>query len=381
ALVGDVYFVEENLKYFAGAADKVSHGRHVDIREGVHAYTRPEPYGVVGLIVPWNFPLSMLAWKIGPALAAGNSIVVKSSEKTPLSALKFAQLIVEAGFPPGVVNIISGFGPSAGDAIARHSDIHRLSFTGSVATGRKILAASAESNLKKVTLELGGKCPNVVFNDAKLDAAVQACTSGYSFNQGQLCCAGTRVYVQEGIYDVFLERIKADAAKIKVGNSFDADTDMGPLVDKLQFDRVMNYIEEGKKAGAHIEFGGHRVGTEGYYVSPTIFTNIHDDMAIVKEEIFGPVIVVEKFSTLEDGIAKANNTEFGLAASIHTTDVSTYIKAANAIQAGTVWVNTHNLLYAGIPFGGYKLSGFGREGGLEAIQEYTQLKSVYVALV
>ncbi|KAI8617171.1 retinal dehydrogenase [Chytriomyces sp. MP71] len=379
ALAADLNLVIEHFRYMAGFADKVE-GRTINIREGVHAYTRAEPYGVVGQITPWNFPLLMVTWKIAPALATGNTVVLKTSEKTPLSALKLAQLIVEAGIPAGVVNILSGFGPTAGDAISRHPDIHKVSFTGSTATGRKILAAAAESNLKKVTLELGGKSPNVVFADADLDKAVAACRAGYAFNQGQVCCAGTRVFVQESVYDKFMEKIKADAAKIVVGNSFDKKTAVGPLVDKLQFDRVLGYLEEGKKAGAKVEFGGERVGKEGYYVSPTIFSNVTEDMKIVKEEIFGPVVCVDKFKTLEEAIEKANNSNFGLAASVHTTNVSTYIKMANALQAGTVWVNCHNAFSAQIPFGGFKQSGHGRDSGAEALKEYTQTKTVYVSV-
>ncbi|KAJ3234326.1 aldehyde dehydrogenase (NAD(P)(+)) ald5 [Chytriomyces hyalinus] len=374
----DLSLVIEHFKYFAGFADKMDNGRGINVGEGIHAYTRVEPYGVVGQITPWNFPLLMVAWKIAPALAAGNVCVLKTSEKTPLSALKLCQLIVEAGFPPGVVNILSGFGPTAGDAIARHMDIHKLSFTGSTATGRKIMAAAAESNLKKVSLELGGKSPNIVFDDANLDDAIASARAGYVFNQGQVCCAGTRLFVQEGIYNEFMTRLKADAADVKVGHTFKNGTDMGPLVDKLQFEKVMGFFEQGKKEGAIVEFGGERVGTEGYYVKPTIFSNVKTDMKIVKEEIFGPVVVVDKFKTIEEAIKKANNSEYGLAASIHTTNISTYIKVANALQAGTVWVNTHNEFNAAVPFGGYKSSGIGRDGGAEAIKEYTQVKAVFV---
>ncbi|KAI8608715.1 aldehyde dehydrogenase [Chytriomyces sp. MP71] len=380
ALGFDVPSVVANLKYMAGYADKIDHGRTVNISEQVHAYTRAEPFGAVGAVIPWNFPLLMLTWKIAPALAAGNTVVLKTSEKTPLSALKLGQLINEAGFPPGVVNFISGFGPTAGEAIARHHDLHKISFTGSTGVGRRIAIAAAESNLKKVSLELGGKSPNVVFADADLDNAVAACRLGYTFNQGQVCCAGTRVFVQDTIYDEFMARLKADAATVKVGNTFEMDTQVGPLVDKLQFDRVLSFLEEGKREGATVEFGGDRVGKEGYYVSPTIFSNVTDDMKIVREEIFGPVVCVDKFSTVEEAITKANNTIYGLAASVHTSNISTYVKVANAIQAGTVWVNTHNQLSAQMPFGGYKSSGNGRDSGAEAIKEYTQIKTIYVQL-
>ncbi|KAJ3012849.1 UNVERIFIED_CONTAM: aldehyde dehydrogenase (NAD(P)(+)) ald5 [Siphonaria sp. JEL0065] len=379
ALAADISLVEQHLRYFAGWADKID-GRVIDVNKSVHVYTRTEPFGVVGQIIPWNFPLLMLAWKIAPALAAGNTIVLKTSEKTPLSALKLAQLINEAGFPAGVVNILSGFGATAGDAIARHKDIRKVSFTGSTATGKKIMSASAESNLKKVSLELGGKSPNIVFNDAILEKAVDSCITGFVFNQGQVCCAGTRVFVQEGIYNAFIARLKEKVAAIKVGPSFDESTAMGPLVDKLQFDKVLGYLEDGKKAGAKVETGGKRIGTEGYFVEPTIFSGVDEGMKIVKEEIFGPVISVLKFKTDDEVIERANATEFGLAASVHTESYSTAVRVSHALESGTVWINGHNKLSASVPFGGHKQSGFGSDGGIEAIKEYTKTKAVFVTL-
>ncbi|KAJ3382540.1 aldehyde dehydrogenase (NAD(P)(+)) ald5 [Entophlyctis sp. JEL0112] len=379
AIDADLKLMHEHLRYFAGWADKID-GRLVDMGSSFHGYTKAEPIGVVGQIIPWNFPLLMMTWKISPALAAGNCLVLKTSEKTPLSALRFAELVVEAGFPPGVVNILSGFGPVAGDAIARHPDIRKVAFTGSTATGKKIMVAAAESNLKKVTLELGGKSPNLIFNDAKLDQAVDSCITGFTFNQGQVCCAGTRVFVQEGVYDSFLSKLTAKVATRKVGPSFKEDTDIGPLVDKIQFDKVMGYLEIGKAEGAQLVYGGERIGQEGFYIMPTIFGNVKEDMRIVREEIFGPVICVQKFKTVDEVIKLANDTEYGLAASVHTESLNTAIKVANAIHAGTVWVNGHNNFNAAMPFGGHKESGFGSDGGPEAILAYTKTKSVFVSM-
>ncbi|KAI9325003.1 acetaldehyde dehydrogenase [Obelidium mucronatum] len=379
ALKTDIHLVEQHIRYFAGWSDKID-GRVIDVNKNVHVYTRAEPFGVVGQIIPWNFPLLMLSWKIAPALAAGNTIVLKSSEKTPLSALKMAQLVNEAGFPAGVVNILSGFGATAGEAIARHPDVRKVSFTGSTATGKRILIASAESNLKKVSLELGGKSPNIVFDDAALSQAVDSCINGFVFNQGQVCCAGTRVFVQEGIHDKFLQLLKEKLSTVKVGPSFEKDTTMGPLVDKLQFDRVLGFLEEGKKAGAKVEMGGHRIGKQGYFVQPTVFSSVTEDMKIVKEEIFGPVIAVLKFKTIDEVIERANDTEFGLAASVHTENYSTAVRVSHALQAGTVWINCHNKFSANVPFGGCKQSGFGSDGGIEAIKEYIQTKTCFVTV-
>ncbi|KAJ1545806.1 aldehyde dehydrogenase (NAD(P)(+)) ald5 [Nowakowskiella sp. JEL0078] len=332
------------------------------------------------------------------AIAAGNVVVLKSSEKTPLTALLFAQYVREAGFPPGVINILSGFGPTAGHAISSHGlywlcvcthliqipifpeDISKVSFTGSTAVGKKIMEAAAKSNLKKVSLELGGKSPNIIFNDCILNEAVDSCIAGFAFNQGQVCCAGTRVFVQEGIYDSFIKALAAKVVDIKVGPNFEESTKMGPLVDKIQFDRVLGYLKIGKEAGAKVVCGGERVGTDGFFVAPTIFSDVKDDMQIVKEEIFGPVIVISTFKTAEEVIERANATPYGLAASVHTSNLTTAIRLSDAIQAGTVWVNTHNVFNAAIPFGGFKQSGAGRDGGLDALKEYTQVKAVIMKL-
>jgi aldehyde dehydrogenase (NAD+) len=322
----------------------------------------------------------MLAWKIGPALATGNTIVMKSAEQTPLSALVFAGLVKEAGFPPGVFNLISGFGKTAGAAIAAHMDIDKVAFTGSTIVGRSIMKAAAASNLKKVTLELGGKSPNIVFNDADIEQAISWVNFGIYYNHGQTCCAGTRIFVQEGIYDKFLEAFKERALKNKVGDPFHHETFQGPQVSQLQFDRIMGYIQSGKEEGATVEIGGERHGDKGYFIKPTVFSNVHPDMKIMREEIFGPVAAIAKFKDEEEVIRLGNDTNYGLAAAVHTRDLNTAIRVSNALQAGTVWVNCYNLLHHQMPFGGYKESGLGRELGEAALANYTQNKSVAIRL-
>jgi aldehyde dehydrogenase (NAD+) len=367
------------LRYYGGWADKI-HGKVIDTDPESFNYTRHEPVGVCGQIIPWNFPLLMWAWKIGPALATGNTVVLKTAEQTPLSGLYAATLCEKAGIPAGVVNIISGFGKTAGAAIASHMDIDKVAFTGSTVTGRTILQAASKSNLKKVTLELGGKSPNIVFNDANLDDAISWVNFGIFFNHGQCCCAGSRVYVQDGVYDKFIELFKARTAKNVVGDPFAADTFQGPQVSKLQFDRIMNYIASGKEAGAKVETGGERHGKEGYFIQPTIFSGVSDDMKIMQEEIFGPVCSISKFKTEEEVIKAGNETTYGLAAAIHTTDLNTAIRVSNKLKAGTVWVNCYNLLSYQVPFGGFKESGIGRELGKYALSNYTQVKSVRIRL-
>jgi aldehyde dehydrogenase (NAD+) len=376
---GDVGMVAGCLRYYGGWADKIE-GKVIDTNTDTFAYTRQEPIGVCGQIIPWNFPLLMWAWKIGPAVACGNTVVIKTAEQTPLSALFAATLIKEAGFPPGVINIISGFGKIAGAAIASHMDVDKVAFTGSTVVGRQIMKAAAGSNLKKVTLELGGKSPNIVFNDADIDNAISWVNFGIFFNHGQTCCAGSRVYVQEGIYDEFVERFKQRALANKVGDPFAADTFQGPQISQVQFDRVMGYIEAGKAAGAKVEVGGERHGAEGYFIKPTIFSNVTEDMSIMQEEIFGPVCSISKFKTEEDAIATGNKSTYGLAAAVHTTNLNTAIRVANSIRAGTVWVNSYNILHHQVPFGGYKESGIGRELGEAALANYTQTKSVSIRL-
>ncbi|PTB63901.1 aldehyde dehydrogenase [Trichoderma citrinoviride] len=376
---GDVGAVIGCIRYYGGWADKIE-GKTLDIAPDMFNYTRPEPLGVCGQIIPWNFPLLMLAWKIGPALATGNTIVMKSAEQTPLSALVFASLVKEAGFPPGVFNLISGFGKTAGAAIAAHMDIDKVAFTGSTIVGRSIMKAAAASNLKKVTLELGGKSPNIVFNDADIEQAISWVNFGIYYNHGQTCCAGTRIFVQEGIYDKFLEAFKERAQKNKVGDPFHHETFQGPQVSQLQFDRIMGYIKSGKEEGAKVEIGGERHGDKGYFIKPTVFSNVHPDMKIMREEIFGPVAAIAKFKDEEEVIRMGNDSNYGLAAAVHTRDLNTAIRVSNALQAGTVWVNCYNLLHHQMPFGGYKESGIGRELGEAALANYTQNKSVAIRL-
>ncbi|KAJ3404474.1 aldehyde dehydrogenase (NAD(P)(+)) ald5 [Chytriomyces hyalinus] len=374
----DLTQIINDIRYFAGFAEKID-GRVINIDTESHVYTRAEPFGVCGQIIPWNFPLMMFA-KFAPAVISGNTVVVKTSEKTPLSALKFCQLIVEAEFPAGVINVVSGFGSVAGNALASHMDVRMIAFTGSTATGRRIMTAAAESNLKKVLLELGGKSPAIVFDDANLDAAAIQCTSGYSYNSGQVCCASTRILVQESVHDSFVAKLKDTAKALQIGAAFDEKPDVGPIVDQIQFERVMGFLEAGKKEGARIAYGGHRVRDEGYFISPTIFTDVREDMKIVKEEIFGPVVCVSKFKTMEEAIEMANDTTYGLGASVYTTSLSTAHRMASDIQAGTVWVNCSSMAGSAIPFGGFKQSGVGRDNGIEAIHEYTQIKAVAMKL-
>jgi aldehyde dehydrogenase (NAD+) len=366
-------------RYFGGWADKIQ-GKTIPIDGDFLCYTRHEPIGVVGQIIPWNFPMLMMAWKLAPALAAGNTVVLKPAEQTPLSALRIGQFIVEAGFPEGVVNILTGFGPTAGAAIARHMDIDKVAFTGSTEVGRLVMEAAAKSNLKPVTLELGGKSPNIVFADVDLDEAVEGAHMGIFANQGQSCCAGSRVFVEESIYDSFVEKSIARARKRVVGDPFDPATDSGPLVDQTQFDRVMSYVESGRDEGATLACGGERIGSRGYFMRPAVFSDVQDEMKIAREEIFGPVMSVIRFRTLDEAIARANQTTYGLAAAVWTRDIKKALAVANDVRAGTLWVNCYNVLDTRAPFGGYKQSGIGRELGEYGLQQYTQVKSVIVKL-
>jgi len=366
------------LRYYAGWADK-NHGKVIECNDGKMAYTRHEPIGVVGQIIPWNFPALMFAWKIAPALATGNTIVIKTAEQTPLSALKIAELANEI-LPAGVLNVITGYGRITGSAIASHMKIEKVAFTGSTLVGRAIMKAAAESNLKKVTLELGGKSPNIICEDADLEQAVGWAAFGLFFNHGQTCCAGSRVYVQESIYDAFMEKFQKKVENLKVGDPFKADTFQGPQVSQLQFDRVMGYIDDGKKSGAKTLTGGKRLGDKGFFIEPTIFTDVNPDASIAKEEIFGPVVVVSKFKDDEDLIKVANDSVYGLAAAVFSRDISRAITISNRLQAGTVWVNCYNQLTSSVPFGGFKQSGIGRELGEYALSNYTNVKAVHINL-
>ncbi len=366
-------------RYYAGWSDKVQ-GKTIPVGGDYFCYTRHEPVGVVGQIIPWNFPLLMQAWKLAPALATGNTVVMKPAEQTPLTALRVGELILEAGFPEGVVNLLPGYGPTAGAAISRHMDVDKVAFTGSTEVGHLIMEAAAKSNLKRVTLELGGKSPNIVFADADMDQAVEGSHFALFFNQGQCCCAGSRLFVEEKAYDEFVDRSAARAGKRKVGDPFDPDTEQGPQVDEAQFDKVMSYIAAGKSDGAKLVCGGNRVGDRGYFIEPTVFADVQDSMRIAEEEIFGPVMSIIKFKDLDEVVERANNTAYGLAAAVWTRDISKAHAIAHGVRAGTVWVNCYDVFDAGAPFGGFKQSGMGRELGEYGLQQYTEVKTVTVKL-
>jgi len=366
-------------RYFAGWADKVM-GKTIPIEGPFFCYTRHESIGVCGQIIPWNFPMLMQAWKLAPALATGNTVVLKPAEQTPLTALRIGELIMEAGFPEGVVNILPGFGETAGAAIANHMDVDKVAFTGSTEVGHLIMQAAGKSNLKRVSLELGGKSPNIVFADAQMDQAVEGSHMGLFFNQGQVCCAGSRVFVEEKVYDQFVEQSTARAKKRTVGDPFDAGTEQGPQVDRTQLDKVLGYIEAGQREGAKLNCGGGRVGDKGYFVEPTVFSDVQDDMKIAREEIFGPVMSIIKFKSIDEVIDRANRTVYGLAAGVWTRDIGKALAIANNVRSGTVWVNCYNVLDTAAPFGGFKQSGIGRELGEYGLQQYTEVKTVVVKL-
>jgi aldehyde dehydrogenase (NAD+) len=366
-------------RYFAGWADKVQ-GKTIPIDGDYFCYTRPEPIGVVGQIIPWNYPMLMQAWKLAPALATGNTIVMKPAEQTPLSALRIGELILEAGFPEGVVNLVPGFGPTAGAAIARHMDVDKVAFTGSTEVGHLIMEAAAKSNLKRIGLELGGKSPNIIFADTDLDEAVEGAHMGLFVNQGQSCCAGSRVFVEDSVYEEFVERSAARARKRIVGDPLDPKTEQGPQVDQAQFDRVMAYIDCGRNEGARLVCGGERVGDRGYFIQPTVFADVQDSMRIAREEIFGPVMSIIPFQTPEEAVGRANRTQYGLAAAVWTRDIKKAHAIANGVRAGTVWVNCYHVLDTRAPFGGFKQSGMGRELGEYGLEQYTEPKTVIMKL-
>jgi len=382
ARVADVPLAVDMFRYMAGWATKITGSTLSFSTPGAfHSYTMREPIGVVGQIIPWNFPLLMAAWKLAPALAAGCTVVLKVAEQTPMSALRLAELFDQAGFPPGVVNILTGYGEGAGAPLAAHPLVDKIAFTGSTEVGKLIVKASA-GNLKKVSLELGGKSPAIIFPDADLERAIPGTASAIFFNQGQCCCAGSRLFVHESVYDKVLQGVGDIASGINMGPGLDPQTGMGPLVSEEQFDKVTGYINSGVKEGAKVAAGGKRHGDRGYFVQPTVLTNTKPDMKVVREEIFGPVVCAESFSDADlDRMAReANETIYGLAASVWTRDLSTAHKMARRIRSGTVWINCHNVFDASLPFGGYKQSGWGREMGEEVLHNYTEVKAVTAAL-
>ena len=380
----DAYNVDMSLtmkcyRYYAGWADKI-HGKTIPVDGSYLSFTRHEPVGVCGQIIPWNFPLLMQAWKLAPALCCGNTIILKVAEQTPLSALYVAQLSVEAGFPPGVINVVPGYGPTAGAAISSHPDIDKVAFTGSTEVGHLIKQAAGASNLKRVTLELGGKSPNIVLADADLDNAVETSHFALFFNQGQCCCAGSRTFVEESVYDEFVRKSVERAKKRKLADPMSTDCEQGPQVDQEQFDKIMDLIDSGKKEGAKLECGGNRHGDKGFFVEPTVFTGVSDEMRIAKEEIFGPVMQIMKFKNIEEVIERANKTIYGLAASVFTSNLDKALMLAQGIRAGTVWINCYDVLESQVPFGGFKESGNGRELGEYGIQQYSEVKAITIKL-
>ncbi|CAH0047658.1 unnamed protein product [Clonostachys solani] len=370
------------LKYYAGWADKLT-GQLISNNPHKLAYTTREPLGVCGAIIPWNFPLSMVAYKVGPALAAGNTMVLKPAEQTPLSALYFAQLVKEAGLPPGVLNIVNGYGRKAGVAIAEHPDINKISFTGSTPTGREIMKL-ASTTMKRVTLETGGKSPMIILKDADIEQAVQWAHVGIMSNQGQVCSATSRIFVHKDIYDDFIKRYIEKVESAKVGDPFESDTFQGPQVTRSQFERVLSYIECGKQEGATLATGGSAYknvnGKQGLWISPTVFTNVEENMKISQEEVFGPFVVISKFSTEEEAIQRANNSSFGLGGAVFTQDITKAHVIARRLETGTVWINSSNDADVRVPFGGHKQSGIGHELGELGILAYTTSKSVHVNL-
>lgn len=375
---GDMTGVVNTLRYYGGWADKIE-GRTVPVRGNFLSYTLRQPVGVVGQIIPWNFPLLMLAWKWGPALACGNTVILKPAEQTPLTALRLGELALEAGFPAGVVNILNGLGEITGDALVRHPDVDKIAFTGHVDTA-KIIQKAAADTLKRTTFELGGKSPNVIFADADLDQAVEGAFHAIYFHCGQCCTAGSRLFVQKKIHKEFVERLAARAKARRVGDPLDASTEQGPQVSQEQLEKILHYVNLGTKEGANLAAGGQRKGSQGYFVEPTIFDNVTDNMTIAKDEIFGPVVSVLPFDGFDEVVDRANKTFYGLAAGVWTKDIDKAHNYARAVKAGTIWVNCYHVVDTTTPFGGFKMSGQGRENGESSLEHYTETKTVTVKL-
>jgi aldehyde dehydrogenase (NAD+) len=375
---GDMQGVVNTLRYYAGWADKIE-GRTVPVRGNFLSYTLRQPVGVVGQIIPWNFPLLMLAWKWGPALACGNTIVMKPAEQTPLTAMRLGEMAQDVGFPDGVINLVNGFGETAGDALVRHPGVDKIAFTGHVDTA-KIIQKAAADTLKRTTFELGGKSPNVVFADADMEQAVAGAFHAIYFHGGQCCTAGSRLFVEEKIHRTFVERLAEKVKSRKIGDPLDTATEQGPQVSQEQLDKILGYVDLGKKQGAKLVAGGQRVGSKGYFVEPTIFDAVKDDMAIATDEIFGPVVSVLPFKDIDEVIQRANSTYYGLAAAIWTKNLDKAHLYAKHVKAGTVWVNCYHVVDTTTPFGGFKMSGQGRENGEAALEHYTELKTVTIKL-
>ncbi len=377
-MAADIPLAIEHMRYYAGWATKIV-GQTIPVSGDYFNYTRHEPVGVVGQIIPWNFPLLMAMWKMGAALATGCTIVLKPAEQTPLSALYLAELIEEAGFPKGVINIVPGFGESAGQALVNHPLVDKIAFTGSTPVGKQIMRQASET-LKRVTLELGGKSPNIILPDADLSRAIPGALSGVMFNQGQVCSAGSRLFVPKKMYDNVMADLVLYSKKLNQGAGLSPETTIGPLVSEEQQKRVMGYIEKGIEEGAEVLCGGSNPFDQGYFVSPTVFADVNDEMTIAKEEIFGPVISAIPFNDIDEVIERANKSQFGLAAGVWTENVKTAHYVASKVRAGTVWVNCYNVFDAASPFGGFKQSGLGREMGSYALNNYTEVKSVWLNL-
>lgn len=375
---GDMQGVANTLRYYGGWADKLE-GRTIPVRGSFLSYTLRQPVGVVGQIIPWNFPLLMLAWKLGPALACGNTVVMKPAEQTPLTALRIAELAAECGLPAGVLNIVNGFGETAGAALCTHPDVDKIAFTGHVDTA-KIIQKATSDTLKRTSYELGGKSPNVIFADANINDAVEGAFHAIYFHGGQCCTAGSRLFVEEKIRDEFVSKLAAKAKGRRLGDPLDPETQQGPQVSQEQLDKILGYVDIGQKQGAKLVTGGHKTGERGFYVEPTIFDGVKDEMAIAKDEIFGPVVSVLPFKSAEEVFDRANRTSYGLAAAIWTKDIDKAHLYAKHVKAGTVWVNCYHIVDSTTPFGGFKMSGHGRENGEAALELYTELKTVTVKL-